>query len=170
MFDTFFEALLLMISVTGIIFFFEEKNMYCTSCFLKNEYRLLENALLYLYPLTLVFGFYIILNGSVSPGGGFQGGAILSAVFMSRYFVNPGAPWHTDILKNLEKTFYIVIIVLSLTVILYDNSLINSNIKSIYLYLMNFLIGIKVFSGLSIIFFYFAYIDTSLLPEEDTIQ
>lgn len=30
-----------------------------------------------LYPFILLFGFYIILNGHASPGGGFQGGAVL---------------------------------------------------------------------------------------------
>lgn len=32
-----------------------------------------------LVPLILLFGIYVILNGSVSPGGGFSGGAIMGA-------------------------------------------------------------------------------------------
>jgi multicomponent Na+:H+ antiporter subunit B len=36
-----------------------------------------------LFPLTLIFAFYIILFGHVTPGGGFQGGAVgASAVVM----------------------------------------------------------------------------------------
>ena len=35
-----------------------------------------------IYPFIIVFGIYIILNGHLSPGGGFQGGAILSSVFI----------------------------------------------------------------------------------------
>ncbi|MBR4342659.1 MAG: hypothetical protein IKP88_08140 [Lachnospiraceae bacterium] len=33
-------------------------------------------------PIILVFGIYIILNGHISPGGGFSGGAILGAGFI----------------------------------------------------------------------------------------
>jgi multicomponent Na+:H+ antiporter subunit B len=36
-----------------------------------------------LFPLTLIFAFYIILHGHITPGGGFQGGAVgASAVVM----------------------------------------------------------------------------------------
>ncbi len=34
-----------------------------------------------LFPFLLLLGFYIIIHGHVSPGGGFQGGAILAAAY-----------------------------------------------------------------------------------------
>ena len=40
---------------------------------------ILQSAARILTPLTLVFGLYIILNGHLSPGGGFSGGAVLGA-------------------------------------------------------------------------------------------
>ncbi len=36
-------------------------------------------AIVFLAPLILLFSFYTILHGDVSPGGGFQGGAIIGA-------------------------------------------------------------------------------------------
>ena len=36
-------------------------------------------------PIALVFGFYIILFGTVSPGGGFQGGVIVSSAVLLLY-------------------------------------------------------------------------------------
>ena len=33
----------------------------------------------YIIPFLLVFGIYIVLNGHISPGGGFSGGAIMGA-------------------------------------------------------------------------------------------
>ena len=36
----------------------------------------------FLIPVILVFGIYILLNGHLSPGGGFSGGAILAAGLM----------------------------------------------------------------------------------------
>lgn len=36
-------------------------------------------------PLTLVYVFYIILHGHISPGGGFQGGVLMTAVVILMY-------------------------------------------------------------------------------------
>lgn len=33
-------------------------------------------------PFILVFGFYVIAHGELSPGGGFQGGVVLAAAFI----------------------------------------------------------------------------------------
>ena len=33
-------------------------------------------------PLVMVFGVYVILNGHISPGGGFSGGAVLGAALI----------------------------------------------------------------------------------------
>jgi len=41
--------------------------------------EILQTCARILTPLTLVFGIYIILNGHLSPGGGFSGGAVLGA-------------------------------------------------------------------------------------------
>jgi multicomponent Na+:H+ antiporter subunit B len=35
-----------------------------------------------LIPFILLFGFYVIMHGEVSPGGGFQGGVILASAFI----------------------------------------------------------------------------------------
>lgn len=44
----------------------------------KND-RILQATAVLLSPVVLLFGIYIILNGHLSPGGGFSGGAIISA-------------------------------------------------------------------------------------------
>jgi multicomponent Na+:H+ antiporter subunit B len=43
-----------------------------------------------LFPLLLVVGFYIILHGHLTPGGGFQGGVILAAAFFIGVLARPG--------------------------------------------------------------------------------
>jgi len=44
-----------------------------------------------LAPFTAMFAIYVILNGHVSPGGGFQGGAVLGALFITLTVVLGGA-------------------------------------------------------------------------------
>jgi len=39
----------------------------------------------FLFPLILVFGSYIFIHGHLSPGGGFQGGAIIASGFLLIY-------------------------------------------------------------------------------------
>jgi multicomponent Na+:H+ antiporter subunit B len=58
----------------------------------KEEMRKIEPASLVLYtgcrvlfPLILVFGTYIFIHGHLTPGGGFQGGAIIASGFLLIY-------------------------------------------------------------------------------------
>ena len=44
----------------------------------KND-MILQHAATLLVPLILLFGVYVIMNGHISPGGGFSGGAIMGA-------------------------------------------------------------------------------------------
>lgn len=47
----------------------------------KND-LILQKVAVILVPLLLIFGIYIILNGHLSPGGGFSGGAVLGAALI----------------------------------------------------------------------------------------
>ncbi len=47
----------------------------------KND-DILQKVVLILVPVIMVFGIYVILNGHLSPGGGFSGGAILGAALI----------------------------------------------------------------------------------------
>ncbi len=44
----------------------------------KND-KILQRVALLLVPIIMIFGIYVILNGHLSPGGGFSGGAIIGA-------------------------------------------------------------------------------------------
>ena len=42
-----------------------------------------------LFPFILVFGIYVFLHGHLTPGGGFQGGAIIASAFLLVYLAFP---------------------------------------------------------------------------------
>jgi len=46
---------------------------------------ILTAACRFLFPLTLLFGAYIFLHGHLTPGGGFQGGAVIASGFLLVY-------------------------------------------------------------------------------------
>lgn len=43
-----------------------------------------------IFPLILLFGAYIFIHGHLTPGGGFQGGAIIASGFLLAYLAFPG--------------------------------------------------------------------------------
>jgi multicomponent Na+:H+ antiporter subunit B len=55
-----------------------------------------------LFPLLLVVGFYIILHGHLTPGGGFQGGVILAAAFFLPLLARPGSSINQDVISIVE--------------------------------------------------------------------
>ncbi|MBN2526994.1 MAG: sodium:proton antiporter [Deltaproteobacteria bacterium] len=51
--------------------------------------ELLKTGASLLFPLILLFGAYVFINGHLSPGGGFQGGAIIASALMLTILANP---------------------------------------------------------------------------------
>jgi multicomponent Na+:H+ antiporter subunit B len=110
-----------------------------------------------LYPFIILIGFYIIWNGHKSPGGGFQGGAVLASVFISRYLVIPQESIRINIMQTLEKVlFFCILMVPTLFLFSFKGSG-SALANTTYLMLMNMLIGLKVTSGLTIIFYRFVF-------------
>ncbi|PIS27551.1 MAG: cation:proton antiporter [Candidatus Marinimicrobia bacterium CG08_land_8_20_14_0_20_45_22] len=46
---------------------------------------ILSTGCKFLFPLILLFGAYIFLHGHLTPGGGFQGGAVIASAFVLMY-------------------------------------------------------------------------------------
>ena len=55
-----------------------------------------------LFPFLIVLGAYIILHGHITPGGGFQGGAILAAAFFIPVLANPNSPLNAETMMWVE--------------------------------------------------------------------
>ncbi|PKM95082.1 MAG: sodium:proton antiporter [Firmicutes bacterium HGW-Firmicutes-1] len=121
---------------------------------------LLKKTMGAVYTFIIIFGIYIIYNGHISPGGGFQGGAILAAVFIVHYLITEDKSIRLEFLTLLEKILYFAIVCFSIVFVLYNNNKLSMEAKSLYLLLMNILIGIKVCCGLSVVFFRFVLFES----------
>lgn len=119
--------------------------------------ELLSRTLAVVYPFILLIGLYLTINGHLTPGGGFQGGAVIAAIYISKYLVLPLQDTRIQAIQNLEKVtlFLIVLIPLFVLYMGYGRSL--GLPPVVYLMGMNLLIGLKVASGMTIIFFRFVY-------------
>lgn len=114
-FDTLGEVTILFIGAVGlgvILFGFEtnRKKVKPASLILTTGCRLL-------FPLILLFGIYIFIYGHLTPGGGFQGGAIIASGFLLNYIgclKKRISEKGINIIESLGGTIFIVIGLLGL--------------------------------------------------------
>lgn len=65
--------------------------------------EILKTASALLFPLILMFGAYVFINGHLSPGGGFQGGAIIASAVVLSVLANPNRKIGHTVLSVIES-------------------------------------------------------------------
>ena len=84
-FDTFGESCVLFIAAACVLILLRDDKSDTTEKAIRNERfepvsdTILQASAKILFPAVMIFGIYILLNGHLSPGGGFSGGAIMGA-------------------------------------------------------------------------------------------
>ena len=83
-FDTFGESNVLFIATVVVMLLMRDdkrkKGEDSTDMQYEQRYdTILQQVTFILFPLIMIFGIYVVLNGHLSPGGGFSGGAIMGA-------------------------------------------------------------------------------------------
>jgi len=134
------------------------------------------------FPFITIFGLYVIAHGHLTPGGGFQGGAIVASG-CAMVLVSYGSIWIMDrvkeknlsILESLGAVCFILLALLGLGfgTVFFNNFLVGTN--SLFgvvpavgsgladintggvIPLMNFAVGLKVIAGLFGIVLVMAY-------------
>ncbi len=157
-FDTVFEALLLLVAVTATLFIYPVKGGNKRGKSRKSSEVLepLRDLLVFILPFIMLFGVALILNGDRTPGGGFQGGAILVVIFVAGFLIEDSREMDMNIFTLIEK-FAFISLTLIIAVFLYFNfKEMPQGIRRAYLILINTLIGVKVCAGLGIIFYRFS--------------
>ena len=164
--DTLFEAGILLIAVTGISYIAQHENVEHNPLFMLDKFKIPElfvSLARIIYPIVLLFGIYIVFNGHLSPGGGFQGGSILATALLILYYIDLKKKTNLQRIFTIEKWLYMALISVSMIsfftrgvwftnfVSLESDAL----VKSIFLITLNLLIGAKVALGLMAIFIAF---------------
>lgn len=147
--------------------------------------RIVKTICSALFPLIVIYGLYVIAHGHLTPGGGFQGGAIVASA-LAMILVAFGSVWTMDKIKEkrlsaLESLGALCFILLALLGLgfgtaFFDNFLVNTNFlfgvvpatgstaaninTGGVLPLMNFSVGLKVIAGLFVIVLVMAYAST----------
>lgn len=104
-------------------------------------------------PIVLLFGFYVMLYGHLSPGGGFQGGVIIASgiVFLAlgNQQDNTSALSKSSILGGIESVSFLLFIIVAISGIFFGkgffgNPLADSAYPVGFIVLLNSIIGLKV--------------------------
>lgn len=81
--DTLGEVTILFLAIFGVVLGLE-KNTNTTNILAKDSF-LLQTGAKVIVPIIILFGLYIITQGHLSPGGGFQGGVIIASGFLLNF-------------------------------------------------------------------------------------
>ena len=119
-----------------------------------------------LFPFIVLFGFYLISHGHLSPGGGFQGGVVLGTAIillaLSHSIEQTEKKFKSRWLNMLEKLGILTLIFLGFLGIFFGYFFLSNFLplgkpgqiaSSGLMLLFNIAIGIKIAAGVSVIFY-----------------
>lgn len=106
-------------------------------------------------PFVILYGLYIIINGDLSPGGGFQGGVVLATCYTILFFIKDESVIHFSEIVKYEKWLFLLLVTVGFLHLLAWNPLMNilptlvrNTLMPWSLMVVNIIIGIKVTFGL----------------------
>lgn len=162
LFDSLFEAGILLIAVSGVMWISQHTIAEKNATFMIDKYKTPDLFITFsrlLYPIMLAFGLYVIINGHLSPGGGFQGGAIVATAILILYYIDITKTIDIRTILTIEKVLFILLVTVSLLSLftrgeVFTNFITSDNLrlKAIYLMILNVIIGAKVALGLVAVF------------------
>jgi multicomponent Na+:H+ antiporter subunit B len=163
LFDSLFEAGILLIAVSGVMWISKHTIKEKNATFMIDKQKTPELFITFsrlLYPVMLMFGLYVIINGHLSPGGGFQGGAIVATAILILYYIDISKEIEVHTILTIEKGLFILLLLLSSLSLLTRGELFTNmvpldadvRIRQVNLIVLNIIIGAKVALGLVAVF------------------
>jgi multicomponent Na+:H+ antiporter subunit B len=164
--DTLFEAGILLVAVTGVSWIAQHENIEHNPLFMLDRFKIPELFVSFarvIYPVVLLFGIYVIFNGHLAPGGGFQGGAILATALLILYYIDLKKKTNLEAIFTIEKILYVSLLIIAsfsyfTRGVWFTNVMplaSGIDVKAIFLITLNLIIGAKVALGLTAIFIAF---------------
>ncbi|MCP4125805.1 MAG: sodium:proton antiporter [Gammaproteobacteria bacterium] len=90
--------------------------------------ELLQTGSLLLTPLILLLGVYVFVNGHLTPGGGFQGGAILASAILLMLLTDPLRHFSHRLISVLESISGLIFITIGVLGIIYAGGFLDNRI------------------------------------------
>ena len=165
-YDTIFEALVLVVAVVAVLHmsWFERASIADGIHSDINRSGLAIFIIRIITPLILVLGIYLIANGFLTPGGGFQGGVAVATFFICRYMIYNIFDLPIGKILRMEELVFVSIVLFAIVGIFlgtaqYVPAGLLVAFQNTYLIIMNALIGIKVACGFTLLFYRYVGIE-----------
>jgi len=156
-FDTLFEALMLLVSIVAVVHLSRYGEL-TVSKGKPSDIRgsvIARMTILLISPVMILLCFYLVMNGHLTPGGGFHGGVVAASLFVCRFLIYDIYDIPIDKVINIEKLLFLGIILLGALCALSGSIAAVSALRIPYMISMNLLIALKVCCGFLIIFYRF---------------
>ncbi len=105
--DTLGEVTILFLTAAIIAFFLTKQSEVRT---LRRNSEIFQTAARLLIPVIIMVGVYIFINGHLSPGGGFQGGAVIASAVILMLLAFPNMPFNSKLFGLIESTSGLVFV------------------------------------------------------------
>ena len=165
-YDTIFEALVLVVAVVAVLHmsWFDRPSIADGLHSDINRSGLAIFIIRIITPLIMLFGVYLIINGFLTPGGGFQGGVAVATFFICRYLIYNIFDLPIGKILRMEELVFVSIVLFAIAgIFLGTAAYVPENwlvvFQNVYLVIMNALIGIKVACGFTLLFYRYAGIE-----------
>ncbi|MCL1996938.1 MAG: DUF4040 domain-containing protein [Defluviitaleaceae bacterium] len=166
LYDTLFEALALVIAVMAVGNFSwldREQATPIDSSEVKRD-RVAVYSIRIISPIILLFGIYLIINGHISAGGGFQGGVAVACFFICRYMIHNIHDMPVKKVLKLEEIIFVTLVLVAVVAVFFDVSTFVEHeyltiYQNIHLVVVNSLVGIKVACGFIVLFYRYITIE-----------
>jgi len=120
--------------------------------------EIVRTTLSILFPIILLFGVYIFINGHLTPGGGFQGGAVIASALLFFILARPNESLSHALLMKIESLSGFTYVMLGLLGVFLAGGFLDNRVIPLgdfgslfsagLIPLINVLIGLKVGSEL----------------------
>jgi multicomponent Na+:H+ antiporter subunit B len=104
--DTLGEVTVLFLASTGVAVLLrrkEDENVAVPEKKRRESSEFIQTGTGLLVPVIVMFGAYIFLNGHLSPGGGFQGGAVVASAVLLMFLAKPDHYLNNGLLNIIES-------------------------------------------------------------------
>jgi len=165
-YDTIFEALVLVVAVVAVLHmsWFDRPSIDDGIHSDINRSGLAIFIIKIITPLIMLFGIYLVINGFLTPGGGFQGGVVIATFFICRYLIYNIFDLPIGRILRMEELVFVSIVLFAIAGIFLGTA---DHIpegwltyfQNFYLVIMNALIGVKVACGFTLLFYRYAGIE-----------
>jgi len=161
-YDTLFEALVLIISVIAVshMSYSGEESVADGRHSEVEQSVVVVSVMRIVCVVVLLFGVYLIFNGHLTAGGGFQGGLFIAAFFICRYLIYNIYDLPIKRVFRLEEfIFFFTVLIVIFVIFLGASAYFPPFLQEIYMVVMNLMIGMKVACGFVILFYRYIAIE-----------